>query len=474
MSRPSTDHRHDDGADHDVRPAGTDALTPYLARLNERGFRLVQVMDALAVVVLLVGSMVVRDGWDWPTYSMGRYAASFAVITVVTLTVLYLGGLYDREPRLGAPSVLPRVVRLVALAAVIIAALNLVATSVGDGGGRVRALPIPTANFIVVTVLEAFVLTANRWLVVWRRRRREGPPRVLLIGGPTEVTLASRHLAEDPDQVQVVGDVRVDGDVVGAALRDRATDVLVLEAEALDVLFPATIEACERNGLSVLQRVGPVETLLGIERIRQVGGMPMALLRTHAVTSSRRRSKRVWDLLLLAVLAPALVPLLLLVFAYQAIAAGRPLFFVQDRVGRDGEVFRMVKFRTMVEDAERLGPQLATKSDPRVIDACRWVRNMRFDELPQLWHVLRGEMSLVGPRPERPELTAEFDQQIPGYARRTALPPGLTGLAQVHGRYHTDPAYKLGYDLQYLADWSPVLDLEILFRTVVVVLTGRV
>ena len=456
------------------RPRGADALTPYLARLNERGFRLVQVMDGLAIVVLLVASMVVRYGREWPTYPMPRYAISFAIITAVTLTVLYLGGLYDREPRLGAPSVLPRVVRLVALAAVIVAALNLVATSVGDGGGEVRALPIPTANFIAVTVLEAFALTANRWLVVWRRRRREGPPRVLLVGNPDEVALATRHLAEDPNQVEVVGDVGVDGDVVGAALRDGATDVLVLQADALEVLFPGTIEACEQNGLSVLQRVGPVETLLGIERIRQVGGMPMALLRTHAVPSSRRRSKRVWDLLLLVVLAPALVPLLLAVLAYQAAVAGRPLLFVQDRVGRDGRVFRMIKFRTMVVDAERLGPQLATKSDPRVIDACRWVRNMRFDELPQLWHVLRGEMSLVGPRPERPELTAEFDQQIPGYARRTAMPPGLTGLAQVHGRYHTDPAYKLGYDLQYLADWSPVLDLEILFRTVWVVLTGRV
>ena len=453
---------------------GADALTPYLARLNERGFRLVQAMDAVAIVVLLVGSMVVRHGWQWPTYPMWRYAVSFAVITAITTGVLYLGGLYDREPRLGAPSVLPRVVRLVALAAGIVAVVNLLVTSVGDESGSVRALPIPTANFVAVTVLEAGALTLNRWLVVWRRRRREGPPRVLLVGSPAEVGLATRHLEEDAHQARVVGDADVGDDVVAAARHGGATDVLVLEPEALEVLFPTTIEACERHGLSVLQRVGPIETLLGIQRIRQVGGMPMALLRTHAVSVSRRRSKRLWDLVLLVALAPVLVPLLAAVSAYQAVIAGRPLLFVQDRVGRDGVVFRMVKFRTMVVDAEHLGPQLATKSDPRVIDACRWVRNMRFDELPQLWHVLRGEMSLVGPRPERPERTAEFDQQIPGYARRTALPPGLTGLAQVHGRYHTDPAYKLGYDLQYLADWSPVLDLEILVRTVWVVLTGRV
>ena len=99
---------------------------------------------------------------------------------------------------------------------------------------------------------------------------------------------------------------------------------------------------------------------------------------------------------------------------------------------------------------------------------------MRLDELPQLWNVWRGEMSLVGPRPERPELTAQFEELIPGYTRRYEIPPGLTGLAQVHGRYDTDPEYKLGYDLQYLVNWSPVLDIEILVRTVWVVLARRI
>ena len=135
----------------------------------------------------------------------------------------------------------------------------------------------------------------------------------------------------------------------------------------------------------------------------------------------------------------------------------------------------MFKFRTMIEDAEAdgQGARLAEKEDPRVIPACRWVRSSRMDELPQLWNVRKGEMSLVGPRPERPELTDEFERQIPGYARRHELPPGLTGLAQIHGRYHTDAEYKLGYDLQYLVNWSPVLDLQILVRTAWVVLLRR-
>ncbi len=160
---------------------------------------------------------------------------------------------------------------------------------------------------------------------------------------------------------------------------------------------------------------------------------------------------------------------------YVLVVAGRPVLFWQDRVGRDGRVFRMVKFRTMYPEAEEDGsPRLATYDDPRIVPACRWMRRMRLDELPQVFNVLKGEMSLVGPRPERPMLTAQYEELIPGYSRRYEIPPGITGLAQVHGRYDTDPEYKLGYDLQYLVNWSAVLDLEILARTVWVVVARRI
>ena len=116
------------------------------------------------------------------------------------------------------------------------------------------------------------------------------------------------------------------------------------------------------------------------------------------------------------------------------------------------------------------GAQLSTGgTDPRIVKGFGWMRATRADELPQLFNVIRGEMSLVGPRPERPELVAEIERRVPGYTLRNELPPGLTGLAQIHGRYATDAEYKLGYDLQYMVNWSPVLDLQILAQTVWVV-----
>ena len=134
----------------------------------------------------------------------------------------------------------------------------------------------------------------------------------------------------------------------------------------------------------------------------------------------------------------------------------------------------MLKFRTMHHNAEdQTGTVKAQKDDHRIITGLKWVRRSRLDELPQFINVLRGEMSIIGPRPERPDFTNEYEGLIPGYGRRHDIPPGITGLAQVSGHYHTDPSYKLGHDLQYLVNWSPILDLQILIRTVWVIFIGR-
>jgi lipopolysaccharide/colanic/teichoic acid biosynthesis glycosyltransferase len=225
----------------------------------------------------------------------------------------------------------------------------------------------------------------------------------------------------------------------------------------------------------VLQRVGALETMYGLDRVREVGGLPFVLLRHQWLPVSRRRFKRILDLVLVIAAVPVWLPVLALVGLYQLSVAGRPVLFRQTRVGEGGRHFSMIKFRTMRVGAEEDGrARLAEVDDARILPACRWVRARRLDELPQLVNVLRGEMSLVGPRPERPELTARFEAELPAYAKRHEVPPGITGLAQVNGRYHTDASYKLGYDLQYLVNWSPVLDLQILARTVLVLLSREV
>jgi lipopolysaccharide/colanic/teichoic acid biosynthesis glycosyltransferase len=197
-------------------------------------------------------------------------------------------------------------------------------------------------------------------------------------------------------------------------------------------------------------------------------------MRTHAMAAHQLRLKRVFDLAVVILSLPITLPALALLAVWVRLRGGSGVLFRQTRVGQRGKRFEVVKFRTMVHDAERTGPQLSNKEDGRIFDGVRWMRSTRMDELPQIWNVLKGEMSLVGPRPERPELIEEIERDVAGYARRHELPPGITGFAQINGRYETDAAYKLGYDLQYLVNWSLVLDMQILLRTVWVVLSRRV
>jgi lipopolysaccharide/colanic/teichoic acid biosynthesis glycosyltransferase len=147
------------------------------------------------------------------------------------------------------------------------------------------------------------------------------------------------------------------------------------------------------------------------------------------------------------------------------------ILFAQRRVGRDGVGFTLSKFRTMVADAERhTGPVLATANDPRITKTGAFLRATRLDEFPQLFNVLRGEMSLVGPRPERPHFVQQFREQIPGYEFRLAVKPGVTGLAQVFGRYSTTAERKLRFDLTYITKYSLLMDIRLLLSTIAVLL----
>ena len=143
-----------------------------------------------------------------------------------------------------------------------------------------------------------------------------------------------------------------------------------------------------------------------------------------------------------------------------------PVFYRQDRLTKDGQVFSICKFRTMIQDAEKhTGARLASDHDDRILPVGRFLRRTRLDELPQLWNILKGDMSLVGPRPERPELAAEIEESIPEFAYRLKVKAGLTGYAQVYGKYNTTAYDKLKLDLTYIRKYSVFLDLKMILMT---------
>ena len=181
------------------------------------------------------------------------------------------------------------------------------------------------------------------------------------------------------------------------------------------------------------------------------------------------RVKRAVDVTLAATAFVVMLPVVLACAAWIRSRDGGPAFYAQWRVGRDGWLFRIYKLRTMTLDAERNGAQLASRRDPRVLAGCGWMRRSHVDELPQLINIIRGDMSLVGPRPERPELIERLRQDIPGIERRLAATPGLTGLAQIRSGYANDVRgirRKLAYDLLYLRRRTVLGDARLLLATV--------
>jgi exopolysaccharide biosynthesis polyprenyl glycosylphosphotransferase len=183
--------------------------------------------------------------------------------------------------------------------------------------------------------------------------------------------------------------------------------------------------------------------------------------------------KRTMDLILSLMAFIITAPFVLFFILLIKIDSPGPALFIQERVGLNGKIFRIYKLRTMRMDAEVNGPQWASTDDPRITKLGHFLRKTRIDELPQFVNVIRGDMSLVGPRPERAFFLVKFNHEVPGFTNRLAVKPGLTGWAQVNGGYELTPKEKLDLDLYYIEHQSILLDIRIMFKTIKVVLTGE-
>ena len=249
--------------------------------------------------------------------------------------------------------------------------------------------------------------------------------------------------------------------------------ILVPEARNWRTDLLDRLSASSRSRPTLLLLPGPFESLIGAMRYRWINDLPLIEV-TRDTDAGFRPLKRVVDLLGAAVLLGLAAPLMLGAAIAVRVSSPGPVLLRQQRVGRGLATFRLWKFRTMSADAEHDSREvLARLNDPRLTPVGGALRRFRLDELPQLWNVLLGEMSLVGPRPERPGFVQKHLAEIPGYAERFAATPGLTGLAQVNGEYNTTPENKLRYDLAYIANRSLWLDLSILLRTIRIVLTSQ-
>jgi exopolysaccharide biosynthesis polyprenyl glycosylphosphotransferase len=406
-----------------------------------------------------------------PADRVGLLHQALPIALATQVPLLYLFGLYDRRHLLHGTD------RLVTPAAALGVQLLVVSAAYFFRGDPY----FPRSVLVLFTIgnvagVAALRIAVRRWLDGARRALR-----IVLVGAPDDVAdfRAALH-ATDPYgrhwHVVAMREVGTVEDTARLAESTEVDEVILVSAESWKdellgrLVFDGTTTA--RPRVAVVPTV--YDLLVGRLSSLQVADVPLIEVLKDPSASLAWATKAVLDYVLALVLLVVLSPLCALAMLGIALTSPGPVLFRQQRVGRRGRPFTIHKLRTMRHDAEaQSGPMLAENGDQRVTPIGRFLRATRIDEIPQLWNVLNGTMSLVGPRPERPEFAAGHLRDIPGYGERWLVKPGLTGLAQVRGEYHTPAPYKLKYDLAYIYNYSLLLDARILVETLKVLVTRR-
>jgi len=356
-----------------------------------------------------------------------------------------------------------------------------------------QELFVPTWTMIAGSSLALVALPC--WRIVYTRAALQaaGSARVLFLGASPLVQEICRHWQEHPEKglvpIGYLDDLEGESLIPGVPL----TGPLSCLKTAVERLQPDRIVVGlldRRNRLPVGQLLELRLSGIQIEdaastyestfcRISSRDLRPAQLIFSAELGPDPKRVtfQSAYSFAIAAIAIAASVPLMILIAILIKLTSRGPVLFRQKRVGRNGVPFTLYKFRSMVEHAERTsGPVWATKDDPRITPLGWWIRKLRLDELPQLFNVLKGEMSIVGPRPERPEFVRELEKRIPFYMQRLCVKPGITGWAQINHKYGDtieDAIAKLEYDLYYIKNLAPALDCLIMFHTAKVMLLSR-
>ena len=331
----------------------------------------------------------------------------------------------------------------------------------------------------------------NGYVRTWLRHRGIGATRLLIIGTGEVGQMILQKVRHRPglgyQVVGFIGNSSGPREIMGVPVLGKREDIpAVIESYEVDeaiVALPgasheeilAIVALCEEGRASIKVFPDVFQIMASQVSIDDLDGLPLLTIRDIALRGWKLALKRAMDLAGAAVGLVFLSPLMLLIALLIKLDSPGPVFYVQERMGLDARPFWCLKFRSMRQNAEEeTGPVWASRDDPRRTKIGAFIRRYSLDELPQLINVLLGEMSLVGPRPERPVFVEQFKKSIPRYMDRHREKAGMTGWAQIHGlRGDTSIIERTKYDLWYIENWSLLLDIKIILRTIVQVLSGK-
>lgn len=402
-----------------------------------------------------------RFGAAIPAANIDPYLRLLPYLSVIFPILFWLFGLYERSWRRSSETIYSVVLSVIIL--------NIVAMALTY---FLRGFAFPRTVFFIAGIIQVLLLSA--WRLIWQAvvDRAEGTKTVAVLGTNGDglrmaeklASLAGRHY-----NVRTLGDVKASEPLPEDI---EEADIVCINSSLPREERERVITACLEKNKEVFVLPELYEILLHNASVERIDDLTVFRVEGLGLTRGQQLMKRLLDLSLAALALVFVLPLFPVIALAVRLSSPGPVFYVQKRTGLNGKPFKLWKFRTMVQDAEKLtGPVLASENDPRITKVGRFLRATRLDELPQIFNVIKGDMSFVGPRPERPFFVEQFCETIPEYKFRLKVKPGITGLAQVQGKYDTDPADKLRYDLYYIRNYSPLLDLQIIFQTLRVMLT---
>lgn len=403
-----------------------------------------------------------RFGGYIPFANLEPYLQIAPYINVVGVLLFWLFGLYNGHLRRPLEIIYSLILSTGLLTLITIAAAF-----------YARGFAFPRTVFVLAWTFQALLLTT--WRCSWdaftepRRLRR-----ITLVEARGEGERLEGRLAGRGGREAVVASIAAEAWMEATASVDQVlanTDVVCVSSSLARELKEKVIANALEKGKEVFLVPDFYDILVHHAYVDKIDDLAVFRIENLALAPGQQVVKRLFDVAVsLGVLAITL-PLMLLIAISICLTSPGPVFYVQKRAGLGGKPFRLIKFRTMVEGAEGItGPVLATENDPRVTGVGKILRATRLDELPQFFNVLKGNMSIVGPRPERPFFVNQFEEALPAYRYRLKVKPGITGLAQVEGKYDTKTADKLRYDLYYIRNYSLLLDLQLIMQTLRVML----
>ncbi len=477
-----------------LSPEELDRIRAERQRRRRRAFLFplsLMAIDAVMIVLAFYVAYWIRLTIEFPPPvaipPFQRYLGMLGIHLVALLTTFFFHRLYRRKRAYSHIDEFGRVIASTSIGIVLaLAAVSFVYKN---------SLDYPRLMIIYAWALTIIFVTAGRIAharVQWALQGREfAPEHVLIVGAGETANMILKAIQRSPGLgYKVVGVVPVSGYPVIESLPVPVLGTVddlphLIDAYGVDEVIIAVPEAthreivhiigkCEREKVSVKVFPDLFQFMAGEMSISDLNGLPLLTVRDIALRGWKLAVKRLIDIAVSATALVLLSPLMLLIAILIKLESPGPVFYTQERMGLDAKPFQMLKFRSMRQDAERDGPGWTRPNDPRRTRVGAFIRRYSLDELPQLINVLLGEMSIVGPRPERPVYVEQFRRYIPRYMDRHREKAGITGWAQVNGlRGDTSIAERTKYDLWYVENWSLTLDFKIMLMTLVRIFTDR-